>query len=80
MSGAGAMLNAAAIVVAGALIAAAIAVVGRWEIAGTGQVMYRVDRWTGDVRACAITYEDWRGLSAPTTFGNALNCEPRPIR
>jgi hypothetical protein len=43
-----------AIVIAGTLIAIAILVAFRWQItAGTG-IVYRLDRWTGDIVACEI--------------------------
>ena len=43
----------AAIVVAGAMIAAAILFAGRYEITtGPGQLAYRLDQWTGRVAVC----------------------------
>jgi hypothetical protein len=35
-----------------ALIAAAIALTGRWEIMAQDGVIYRLDRWSGEIRAC----------------------------
>jgi hypothetical protein len=38
-----------------ALIAAAVLFIFRWEIIGSGEAVYRVDRWTGQVVSCAMT-------------------------
>jgi hypothetical protein len=43
---------AASIVVAGALIAVAILIVGRWEISGSAAGLWLLDRWSGDIRVC----------------------------
>lgn len=40
-----------AIVIAGALVAGAILVVGRWDVT-QGQSVLRLDRWTGDMAIC----------------------------
>lgn len=41
-----------AVLGAGVLVAAALLLSNRWEIAGVGRVAYRLDHWTGEVRAC----------------------------
>jgi len=47
-----------AIMVAGALVAVAVMMVFRWQIsAATGGVVYRLDRWTGNIEFC-MTYKD----------------------
>jgi hypothetical protein len=42
------------IIVAGALIAIAILIVGRWEISSGGNAVWQVDRWTGNIRVCGM--------------------------
>jgi hypothetical protein len=46
------MQHALATVAAGALIAIAILIVGRWEIGVVPGQVYRLDRWTGAVVVC----------------------------
>jgi hypothetical protein len=46
------MANAIVIALAALLIAAAIALVFRWEIAVDSSGVYRLDRWSGDVTGC----------------------------
>lgn len=41
-----------AVLAAGVMIAVAILVAGRWEIASSNTEVYRLDRWTGAVVAC----------------------------
>jgi hypothetical protein len=43
-----------AIVIAGVLIAAAVLIAQRWEISAATGVVYRLDRWTGDILACEL--------------------------
>jgi hypothetical protein len=43
-----------AIVIAGTLIAIAILVAFRWQITAATGIVYRLDRWTGDIVACEI--------------------------
>lgn len=40
-----------AVVIAGALVAGAILVVGRWDVT-QGPTVLRLDRWTGDIAIC----------------------------
>lgn len=47
------MGNSIAILVGSALIAAAILLVFRWDMAAFGGEAYRLDRWTGHVVACS---------------------------
>jgi hypothetical protein len=47
-----------AIVLAGLLIACAVLIAFRWQIsAATGGVVYRLDRWTGNIEFC-MAYGD----------------------
>jgi hypothetical protein len=48
------MHNTVAIVIAGALIALALAVSNRWQISAAPAQVYRLDRWTGHVDMCVI--------------------------
>jgi hypothetical protein len=59
----------AAIVLAGALIAASVAMTNRWAIsnAGVHPGAYRLDRWTGQIMWC---------IPAVTQAPNPLNCQP----
>lgn len=41
-----------AIILAGALIAFAVALTGRWQVSAAPGGLYRLDRWTGAVSAC----------------------------
>jgi hypothetical protein len=59
----------AAIVSAGALIAAAIAVTSHWSVTGNGAGVVCPDRWTGAVVWCATAAFD----------GPALNCTEKRI-
>ena len=40
--------------IAGALIAVAVLIVFRWQISAATGVVYRLDRWTGDIVACEL--------------------------
>ena len=54
-----------AIVIAGALIAVAILMAFRWQIsAATGGVVYRIDRWTGNIEFCMAYGEPCRPVGA----------------
>ena len=44
-----------AIVIAGALIAAAILLGFRWEISGTAAGVFWLDRWTGHLKSCNLS-------------------------
>jgi len=46
--------NPVAIVVAGALIAAAILFALRWQISGTTNGAYRLDAWSGKIVVCIV--------------------------
>ncbi len=66
-----------AMIIAGALIAAAVLFVLRWEIVTAGSaagppVTYRLDRWTGDVTICH--YPPGYDAAKPTY---ALDCAGR---
>jgi hypothetical protein len=61
------MNNAVAIIVGAVVIAAAILIVFRWQIASPGATML-LDRWTGTVVVCDLIRQQ-----APAK----LNCEPR---
>jgi hypothetical protein len=62
------MKTSLAIILSGLLIALAIGLPYRWQIAGTGSAIYRLDRWTGRVAECrppsTVAYsdvvEEWR--------------------
>jgi hypothetical protein len=63
-----------AIVIAGALIAAAIAIVGRWEFTFGRADVYRLDRWTGRSVVCYANTNADTGIPAR---GAEFICEPR---
>jgi hypothetical protein len=42
----------ASIIIAGALIAIAVLIIGRWDISGTTNGVWRLDRWSGDIQVC----------------------------
>lgn len=46
------MARAVAIILAGLLLAAAIAVVFRWQVTADSSGVYLLDRWTGHVAEC----------------------------
>jgi hypothetical protein len=46
------------IVIGAALIAASVAWIGRWEIFAQGGIVYRLDRWHGDIVACVLPADD----------------------
>jgi hypothetical protein len=49
-----------AILIGAALVAAAILVVGHWELVMRPEgAVFRLNRWTGEVRACAPTFVPW---------------------
>jgi hypothetical protein len=65
------MNQSAAIIIAGGLIAAAIALTNHWQIAGTGSAAVafaRLDRWTGAVV--------WCGFTEKNTTPMKLDCSP----
>ena len=43
-----------AVLIAGLLIAAAILISFRWQISAATGVVYRLDRWTGNIIACEL--------------------------
>lgn len=43
-----------AAIVAVALVIAAVIMGGRYEVAGTSQIAFRVDKWTGAVVSCSM--------------------------
>jgi hypothetical protein len=47
-----------AIVVAALILAGAAALLFRWQVVGTPNGLYRVDRFTGDVRSCRFLGSD----------------------
>lgn len=52
------MLNALAIVAAGALVGVAVAITNHWQIASSpvnASAVLRLNRWTGEVQFCRIT-------------------------
>lgn len=62
--------------VAGAILLAVLLVTQRWTLVAAPNGVYRLDRWTGEVRICS--------LSATTTFPNPnfpagviLSCDGR---
>jgi hypothetical protein len=57
-----------AILVAGIIVAAAIAFVFRWQIIPAGGDAYRLDRWSGRISICAST--DFHS-------GSEMVCDPR---
>jgi hypothetical protein len=60
------MRSPLAIALAGALIAIAILIVFRWQIsAATGGVVYRLDRWTGNIEFCMAYRDPCRPVGAP---------------
>jgi hypothetical protein len=68
------MNQAAAIIVAGGLIAGAIVLTNHWEVIGTDRTL-RLNRWTGTIVACGP-------LGLPPSLGGKLNWElpcPSPI-
>ncbi len=70
----GGMPNHVAILLGAALIAAAIAVTGRWEIALVQGATIRLDRWTGEVVICA---PDARTMPKDTIVGTKVACEAK---
>jgi hypothetical protein len=48
------MRAAVAVVIAGTLIAIAILVAFRWQITAAPGIVYRLDRWTGNIVACEL--------------------------
>ena len=51
-----------AVVIAGALIAAAILISFRWQLSAATGVVYRLDRWTGNVTVCDLSYGQCREI------------------
>lgn len=56
------------IVIGAAIIAAAILLVFRWEVAAGMGTAYRIDRWSGAVQHCQ------HNLAAP--LGHEMKCDP----
>jgi hypothetical protein len=54
-----------AIAFAGVVIALTLGLVGRWQIAASGDKVYRLDRWTGEIDQCGIEMD-------PPTFKSRL--------
>jgi hypothetical protein len=46
-----------AIAFAGIVIAATIGLMGRWQIAAAKDEVYRLDRWTGEIRVCGANMD-----------------------
>jgi hypothetical protein len=67
--------NAVAIAFAGALIAAAILFIFRWEMAAFGGQTYRLDRWTGEIFGCVAT-EKMRLVADQLGSGFPYRCKP----
>lgn len=74
------MGNPIATIIAGALIAVAILVVGRYEATplvygGTWATIFRLDRWTGEVVGCAV---DPDTMTNPNSFvGAKMICKAK---
>jgi hypothetical protein len=59
-----------AIIIAGALVAAAIALTNHWSFypAPQGGLAYRLNRWTGGVIVCGGTVQPGWEIPCPTSF------------
>lgn len=71
------MTAPASIIVAGVLVAAAIGLIGRYEITpiqydGTIPTTWRLDRWTGSVQWCSLDPETLKGASS--FAGATMSC------
>lgn len=55
-------MRALAVVIAGALVAGAILVVGRYQIVAAPGQVFRLDRWAGTVKACNAPLTEAREL------------------
>jgi hypothetical protein len=53
---------ALAVIFAGVLIALAILIVFRWQISAATGVVYRLDRWTGNIAVCDLGYGNCREI------------------
>ena len=74
----GGMTTPRAILVAAIFITAAILFAGRWSITnGANLTVYRLDRWTGDVRICAADNTKFTD-NFRRNFATPLNCELKP--
>jgi hypothetical protein len=67
------LMNPIAIIIAGALIAAAIAFTNHWQISAADTLVFRLDRWSGDVVVCGPTTANGFALIA----GAKRVCENR---
>jgi hypothetical protein len=50
------------VVIAGTLIAVAILIAFRWQISAATGVIYRLDRWTGNLIVCDLSYGGCREI------------------
>jgi hypothetical protein len=50
----GNMAIPASIIIAGAMIAIAILIAGRWEISSGGNAAWQLDHWTGNIKVCGM--------------------------
>jgi hypothetical protein len=68
-----------AIIIAGALIAAAIALTNRWEFYPTpqGGLDHRLDRWTGRVVVCGGAIRPGWEIPCPSSFEMPSAEDPR---
>ena len=73
-------MNAVAIIIAGALIAAAIALTNHWALYQNSDTLLRLNRWTGDVIVCGHSESDASKLSDEelTKVPCPLVIPPRP--
>jgi hypothetical protein len=71
------MRVAAAIVIAGALIAIAVLIAFRWQISAATGVVYRLDRWTGHAVVCDLTYVDCREIRF-ARWSRPMPANPKP--
>jgi len=46
-----------AIIAAAIILAAAVMFVSRYQVSGVGTVVYRLDRWTGNVDVCVAAID-----------------------
>ena len=68
-------MNAIALLGGAVLIAGAILFALRWEIVASGQGIYRLDRWSGEVTSCSASVD---GLQKQARLQAAqMNCEPQ---
>jgi hypothetical protein len=76
------MATPLSVIIAGALIAVAILLTNRWEMAPVAQgasVALRLDRWTGSINVCLLSISDAASVSGMVA-GSQFVCGARETR